>query len=303
MTQRIIRFYRIVSEEKLPFPNAFPFEDLQDVVSGLPDDEAYIQLNRMELLGSSWKPGRGAGARPRAPLLAIDRITRDPQLRIERQRNYRPLVLGSGENLADPSFYAMFTDNVLAVMRASGLAPGPSSFRDYVNHLNVYKPPIAIVPLVDGNAARALAQVGTLTRMTVAVGPDVDAAAFSGSRMIFDAIRSARRDLGNVTVEVTVKIAAKGQYAAAEEAQRQVSSIVTSDALGFVDKAEITFRRLEDGKADTHDFIQEAITQSAVVELDDRTGQPAESSVAEAIAAAYDSLYEDIRSALGRPPS
>ena len=128
MTQRIIRFYRIVSEEKLPFPNAFPFEDLQDVVSGLPDDEAYIQLNRMELLGSSWKPGRGAGARPRAPLLAIDRITRDPQLRIERQRNYRPLVLGSGENLADPSFYAMFTDNVLAVMRASGLAPGPIFF-------------------------------------------------------------------------------------------------------------------------------------------------------------------------------
>lgn len=301
--ERIIRFYRIVNEEKLPFPNAFPFEDLQDVVAGLPDEEAYVQFDRMELLGSSWKPSRGAGARPRAPLLVLDRITRDPQLRIERQRNYRPLVLGSGESLADPTFYAMFADNVLGVMRTSGLAPGPASFRDYINYLNVYKPPIAVVPLVDGNAMRALAQVGTLTRMTVAVGPDVDAGAFSGSRMIFDAIRSARRDLGNVSVEVTVKIAAKGQYAAAEEAHRQVASIVTSDALGYVDKAEISFRRLEDGRADTHDFVQEAITQSAVVELDDRTGQPGESSVAEAMAAAYNSLYEDIRSALGRPTS
>jgi hypothetical protein len=301
--ERIIRFFRVVGEERLPFPNDFPFEDLQDVVVALPDQEAYVTLNKVELLGSSWKPRRGAGARRQTPLLALDRITRDPQLRIERQRNYRPLVLGTGENLADPTFYAMFADNVLGVMRTSGLSPGPASFRDYVNYLNVYKPPIAVVPLVDGNAARALAQVGTLTRMTVAVGPDVDAGAFSGSRMIFDAIRSARRDLGNVTVEVTVKIAAKGQYAAAEEAQRQVASIVTSDALGYADKAEIAFRRLEDGKADTHDFIQEAITQSAAVELDDRTGQPAESSVAEAMAAAYDGLYDDIRSALGRPTS
>jgi hypothetical protein len=139
--------------------------------------------------------------------------------------------------------------------------------------------------------------------MTVAVGPDVNPAAFAGSQMIFDAIRSARRDLGSVTVEVTVKIAAKGQSSAAEEAQRQVSSIVTSDALGLVDKAEIGYRRLEDGKADTHDFIQEAITQAAVVEVDERTGQPAEASVGEAMAAAYDGLYDDIRSSLRRPTS
>jgi hypothetical protein len=300
--QRIIRFYQIVDEKQFPFPNAFPFEELQDLVNGLPDDEAYVQLSRMELLGSSWKPGRGVGARRSVPLLAIDRITRDPQLRIERQRNYRPLVLGNNENLADPSFYAVFNDNVLAVMRTSGLAPGPASFRDYVNYLNVCDPPIAVIPLVDGNAARALAEVGTLTRMTVAVSPDVNAEIFSQSPMIFDAIRSARRNLGSVSVEVSVKIAAKGQSRAAEEAHRQISTLVTSDALGFMDKAEIGYRRLEDGMADTHDFIQEAITKSAIVDLDAQTGQPAEPSVAEAMASAYDSRYDDIRSAL-RPAS
>lgn len=300
--QRIIRFHQIVDENKLPFPNNFPFGDLQDTVAGLPDEEAYVRLNGTELLASSWRPRRETGARRQVPLLAIDRITREPQLRIERQRNYRPLVLGSGENLADPTFYSIFDSNVLGVMRTSNLAPGPASFRDYVNHLNMFKPPIAVVPLVDGNAMRALTDIDTLTKMTVAVGPDVGAQAFAGSRMIFDAIRSARRDLGNVTVEVTVKIAPKGQSDAAEEARRQVTNIVTSEALAYVDKAEIKYRRLEDGKAEAHDFIEEVITHAAVIQVDDSTGQPAERSVAEAMAEAYDDLYDDIRSAL-RPAS
>lgn len=296
--ERIIRFYRVVDENNLPFPNEFPFEDLQDAIVGLPDETAYVSLNRMELLGSAWKPGRGAGAHRRVPLIAIDRITREPQLRIERRRHYRPLVLGDGENLADPTFYAMFDGGVLAVMRTSSLAPGPASFRDYVNSLEIVKPSIAVVPLVDGNALRALGDVGSLTKLTVGVGPDVSPQVFSRSQMIFDAIRGARDSLGSVAIEVTVKIAAKGQSAAAEEAHRQISNIVTSDALAFTEKAKITYRRLEDGKAATHDFLEEAITKAAVVEVDAETGQPAEPSVGEAIAGAYDALYDDIRSAL-----
>ncbi len=300
--EHVIRFYRIVDQDQLPFPNAFPFEDLRDVIVGLPDEAAYVALNRMELLGSAWTPRSGAGARQQVGLLALDRITREPQLRIERRRSYRPLVLGDGENLADPTFYSVFDRGVLAVMRTSTLAPGPASFRDYVNYLEVLKPPIGIVPLVDGNAVRALSQVGTLTKLTVAVGPDVNPDTFSSSQMIADAIRSARQSLGGVAVELTVKIAAKGQAAAAEEAHRQLSNIVTSSALAFTEKAQISYRRLEDGRADTHDFLQEAITKSAAVELDAQTRQPIESSVSEAIAAAYDSLYEDIQSAL-RPTS
>ena len=111
--ERTIRFYRIVNEEHLPFPNEFPFQDLQDAVIDLTDEDAYVKLNLMELLASAWKPPSGAGARRRVPLLAIDRITRDPQLRIERRRRYRPLVLSEGENLADPTFYAVFDDGVL----------------------------------------------------------------------------------------------------------------------------------------------------------------------------------------------
>lgn len=298
---QIIRFYRIVNQHQLPFPNAFPFEDLQDAIEGLDDERAYLKFNRMELLGSTWRPRSGAGAQRRVPLIALDRITRNPQIRIERRRHYRPLILGEGENLADPTFYSVFDDYVIGVLRTSNLAPGPASFRDYVNHHEIVKPSIEIIPLVDDNAVRALSEVGTLTKFTVRVLPDASEEAFSGSRMIYDAIRSARRDLGGVAVELTVKIAPKGQAAAAEEARRQIANIVTTEALGHIDKATIRYRRLEDGKADGHDFLQEVITQAASVELDTQTGQPAESSVAEAMAAAYDSLYDDIRSALRTP--
>ena len=184
-------------------------------------------------------------------------------------------------------------------MRTSNLAPGPASFRDYINFLEIVTPPIAIVPLVDGNALRALNGIGTLTKLTVAVGPDVVADTFQSSPMIFDAIRAARRDLGSVGVEVTIKIAPKGQTAAAEAARQQLSTIVTTDAIGFAEKAKITYRRIEDGRAATHDFIEEAITETAVVDLDEDTGQPAEPSVAEAMAEGYDKHYDDIRSALG----
>jgi hypothetical protein len=252
----------------------------------------------MELLGSSWRPGFGPGAQRREPLIALDRITRDPQLRIERRRHYRPLVLGDGENLADPAFYAVFDDGVIGIMRTSNLAPGPASFRDYGNHLEILKPPIAIVPLVDQNVLRALDAIGTLTKLTVAVGPDVNADVFGRSRMIYDSILSARRDLGSVAIEVTIKISPTGQDQAAEEARQQIANIVTGEALGYADKVKIRYRRLEDGRADAHDFLQEAITQSVAVEVDADTGQPAEFSVAEAMAAAYDSLYDDIRSAI-----
>jgi len=295
---QIIRFYRIVNEDQLPFPNAFPFEDLQDAINSLDDERAYVQLNQMELLGSSWRPAFGTGARRRVPLVALDRITRNPQLRIERRRHYRPLILGDGENLADPTFYSVFADDVMGVLRTSNRSPGPASFRDYVNHQEIVEPPIAIVPLVDGDAVRALGEVGTLTKFTVRVLPDASEEVFRGSRMIYDAIRSARRDLGGVTVEITVKIAAKGQAEAAEEARRQITNIVTTEALGHIDKATIRFRRLEDGKADIHDFLQEVITEAVVVEVDTETGQPAEASVADAMATAYDSLYDDIHSAL-----
>lgn len=296
--ERTIRFYRIVGPDQLPFPNAFPFAELQDAITELDDQTAYVTLARMEILGSAWRPRSGPGARRRVPLIAIDRITRDPQIRIERRRHYRPLILGEGENLADPAFYSVFDNDVIGIIRTSSLAPGPASFRDYVNYLEIVKPPIAIVPLVDSNAARALGEVGTLTKLTVAVGPDVSADIFGQSRMIYDAIVSARRHLGSVAVEVTVKIAPAGQDEAAEEARRQIANIVTSDAIGYVDKAVINYRRLEDGMADTYDFIQEAVTQWVTVDVDPQTGQPAESSVAEAMAEAYDALYDDIRSAI-----
>jgi hypothetical protein len=252
----------------------------------------------MELLGSSWKPRIGVGSQRRVPLIALDRITRNPQLRIERQRQYRPLVLGDSENLADPTFYSIFDNGVIGILRVSNQAPGPASFRDYVNHLEIVKPSIAIVPLVDRNALRALGDIRTLTKFTVRVMPDASEDLFRNSGMIFDAVRSARRNFGGVGVELIVRIRPTGQDEAAEEAHRQITNLVTTEALGHIEKAKITYRRLEDGKAAMHDFLNELITESVVVDVDTDTGQPAEASVSEAMAAAYDALYEDIHSAL-----
>src|SRR5262249_32307278 len=161
---------------------------------------------------SIWKPGSGAGAQRRVPLITLDRITRNPQLRIERRRNYRPLVLGEGENLSDPTFYALFDRNGLGVVRTRAQAPAPATLPDYITLLEFVKPSIAVTPLVDGNAVRAVQDVGTLTRLTLAVGPDVSPQAFNRSRMIFDVIQSMRRDLGEVAIEITVKISPKGQH-------------------------------------------------------------------------------------------
>lgn len=298
MAERTVRFYEIVTRQKEPFPNVIQFGELQAAVQELPDHEAYVHLPRMEILGSAWFPGSGVGAVPKAPLIALDRITREPYIRIERRRNYRPLVLDTDETLAEPSFYSIFDRNVLGVMRNSGDSPSSASFRDYINLLGFIKPDIEIIPLVDANAIRALHEVQTLTKLHISVGPDVDAVHFSRSRFIYDAIRNARRNLGSVGVEILVRIAPRGQGAASEEALRQIEQVATTDALEHADKAKINYRRIEDGKADAYDFVHEAVTKSAVVELDTSTGQPTEVSVAEAMAAAYDELYDDIRSAL-----
>jgi hypothetical protein len=296
--ERVVRFYRIVDKEQLPFPGNFPFEDLQDAIDALDDSQAYVMLNRMELLGSSWDSGPGAGAKRQVSLIALDRITRNPQLRVERRRKYRPLVLGDNENLADPAFFSVFDDGVIGILRVSELSPGAASIRDYINHLEILKPAIAIVPLVDGNSARALGDIGTLTKLTVRVLPDASEDIFGRAPLFYDTIRSTRRNMGAVGVEMTVKIRPKGQDEAAEEAHREISNIVTTEAIGYTDKAFINYRRIEDGKAATHDFLQEAITKTVVVETDTETGQPAESSVSEALAVAYDTLYDEIRSAI-----
>lgn len=298
MPQRTVRFYRIVDQNRQAFPNLFPFDDLRNAVRDLNDIEAYIRVGRMELLGSSYDSPIGAGRRPQVALLALDRITRDVHLRIERRRNYRPLQLAADETLAEPTFYSVFDQNVLGVMRNSGTAPGPASFRDYINAGSFFTDPIDVVPLSDANSLRALGEVGTLTKFDFAVGPDVTADVFEQAPLVARVLRHFREQLGNVAVEVVVKISPVGQSSASDSALQQVQNVVTSDAVGFVDRAKITYRRLEDGKADTYDFINEAVAMPIEVDVESSTNQPTERSASEALAAAYNDLYPDIVSAL-----
>lgn len=298
MAERTVRFYEIVSEDQQRLPNQLDFDGLRELVRDVPDDEAYVRVARhMELLGSQYKPPRGAGARAAVPLIALDRITRDVRLRIERRRNYRPLTLGKDETLAEPTFYSIFDRNVLGVMRNSGSAPGPASFRDYVNKLNFFDEDIGIAPLADPNIVRALSDVEVLTKFEFAVGADVTADIFGQSDFVAGAIRHVREELGNVAIEVSVKLSPT-QSGASEKALDQVRSFVQSDAMAFVDKASIGYRSIEDGRADTYNFLNEAVALPVEVVLNDDTSQPTEPSAAEAMAEGYNELYDDIQSAL-----
>lgn len=297
VAQRTVRFYEVLNKEKNRFPNKIPFEDLLREVDELDDDDAYVSTKTMELLGSTYLPKPG-GTKQAAPLITLDRITRDVRLRIERRRNYRPLVLDHDETLAEPTFYTIFDNNVLGVMRNSGSAPGAPSFREYINKLELIEGGVELAPLVDRDALRALREVQTLTKFNLAVGPDVTADVFGEANMITGLIRHWRQKLGNVGIEVSIKIAAKGQQEESEIAFRDIEQLATSNAIGYVDKAEIGYRRIEDGRAATFDLLQEAVAQSVEVDLDDESNQPTVLSVAQGMAEAYDELYEEILSAL-----
>lgn len=297
MAERTVRFYELVGEGRERLPNQLDFDGLREAVRDLPDEEAYVQVARMELLGSVYKPPRGAGRMPAVPLISLDRITRDVRLRIERRRNYRPLALAKDETLAEPTFYSLFDNNVLGVMRNSGSAPGPASFRDYVNQLALFDSDIEIAPLADPNILRALTDVEVLTRFDFAVGADVTADAFGQSELVAGAIRHVREELGSVAIEVTIKMS-PSQATTSEKALQEVRGFVNSDAMALVDKASIGYRRLEDGRADTYDFLNEAVAQAVDVVLNDDTSQPTEPSASEALAEAYNELYDDIKSAL-----
>jgi hypothetical protein len=295
MAQRTVRFYEVLNKKKERFPSKIPFDDLLAAVDELPDAEAYVSMARMEILGSTFTPRRAKRA---VPILTLDRITRDVQLRIERRRNYRPLVLDQDETLAEPTFYSILDDNVLGVMRNSGSAPGPSSFRDYINTLDLIPDGIELTPLVDRNALRALHDVETLTKFSIAVGPDVAADVFGQQNSLYQMIRAMRRRIGHVGIEVSVRIAPKGQAEESQIAFEDIQAIATSEAIGYVDKAVIFYRSIEDGRARSYDLLQEAVTQAVDIELDSGSGQPALRSVAQGMAEAYDELYDEIRSAL-----
>ena len=77
VAQRTVRFYLIADENQRPFGGAFPFDDVKTAIRHLADDEAYVQLGAMEVLGSPFDPPTMLGARREVPLIALDVLPRD----------------------------------------------------------------------------------------------------------------------------------------------------------------------------------------------------------------------------------
>jgi hypothetical protein len=292
--KREVRFYELVTTAGERFDDLDPM-DLIGVVDAIPAADAYVTIARTELLGSTYRPTRGSAA---PPLLVLDRITREVRIRIENRRHYRPLELRPGDTLAEPTHIGLFPRNVLGLLRSTGTAPGPASVREFLNAA-YFEDEVAIRPLVDTNALRALAQVGKLTKIDVALDPGATAEVMGTDGFLAEAFDVFRRRTGDAQVEFILKFDPKGRTDVSELAFEELQSLYERGGLNSARKASMSFRRLEDGRADTFDFLNESVAHAIDVDIDDDTGGPSNLSASEGIQAAYDLLRDDIQSALG----
>jgi hypothetical protein len=290
-----VRFYELLSKDEQQVPD-IDIERLLDIVSNIPDQDAYVRLARMELLGSIHTP-QGAGRAPQCPMITVDRITRDVRMRIEHGRRYRALELDEGDTIAEPTHVGLFERNVVGIMRQTGQSPGPASLRDFLNSA-VFDEEMTIRPLVDSDALRALAGVGRLTRINLELDADTAAEVGGPANFLADAIRTFTQNLPGVSVELALKFSPNGPEDTSDRALGVVRQLFTRNALGSAQRANIRYRRIEDDRSDSFDFLAQAVAQEVEVEIDGDGGGPSSARASEAIREAYDKQYEDILSAL-----
>lgn len=293
-----MRFFEILNAEKERLPEQIDFDALRRLVRNLSEDEAYVKINKMEILGSALEPRDQFQLYAGVPVIALDRITRDPRMRIERRRNYRPLILGDDENLAEPTYYSIYDNNVLGMMRNSGSAPSVASFREYMNKILGRGNEIEVAPLVDRNFLRALRNVEILTRVDLELGPDVVADVFDRATTFEGQVRALRQNLGAVGVEIIIKMDPKRHSEESDKVLQEMEYIATSGALAYAESASIVYRDIDNYRRDTYDFLKESVTTSVSVDVDSATDQPTDDSVCDAMYLAYDRKLDDIRSAL-----
>lgn len=300
MPLRTVRFYVIVDHAHHKFLKPFPFAQVQTAIKRLSNADAYVLLDSMEVLGSAFKLTKSTSTGA-VPVIALDKITRHPGLRIERNRHFRPLALSANDKLAEPTFYSVLDNNVLAVMRNSGGAPTSASFRDYINKVKLMgNQRIDIIPLLDGERLRAFGEVEKVTKFTFAVASEVSDSVFIKSRGIHSIIRQVRKDIGQIEIEIAMKVKPKGTKQASEALRREIKVLVdTPNELNLLTKAEMVYRRTTDGRATTYDFLEEVLTTQTEIVLEENTNQPTELAAAQGISNAYNSMIDEINLAMG----
>ncbi|MFJ9556160.1 hypothetical protein ACIRPH_20260 [Nocardiopsis sp. NPDC101807] len=298
MTERTVRFYEIMNHERERLPEDINFEELMDLIENLPESEAYVSTRTMELLGSSHVPQEAFQLFSGVPVVALDRITRNPKIRIERKRNYRPLLLDDEENLAEPTFFSIFPRNVMGVMRNSGSAPSVASIREYLNKILYEGAGFELAPLVDSNYLRVLSSIDTLTRVEIEVGPEVVSEVFPENSTIRGQLRALNSNLGSVGFYMLLKMKPKESVEQSESMHEEIRRLVEFGSFSYVERAKIAYKDIENHRMQSFDFLNESVAISVDVDADSETGQPTEQSVSQAMYRAYDAALDDIRSAL-----
>lgn len=298
MALRTVRFFQIVDQDFKRFEGQFPASAAREAIRNLTDELAYMHLSEnIEVVGSAVDADLRAQPQ-RAHMIVLDRITREPHLRIERQRVSRPLILGEGENLAEPTFFAIYDNNVLGVMRNSGTAPSQSHLREYINQLQILDQPIAIAPLIDRGRMRALQSIDRIRKVTFAVGKDAVLDLLPEDSAVRRINRAVREEIGHVSLEVSVKLEASTPEEVAEGLRDELRTLTTDENIDRFSKLEMTYKQLENGRVAAFDFIREALVTQTDVDVAPVTQQPTEDSAAEHLHSAYEELYDEINATL-----
>lgn len=298
MAQLTVRFFEILSKDEQQFPD-IDVDGLLDAVANMPDQDAYVQLARMELLGSTYAENQG-GRAPQCSMIILDRITRYVQMRIENRREYRPLELGENDTIAEPTHIGLFARNVLGIMRGSGQAPSPACVRDFLNTARLLDEEITVKPLVDANALRALSDVGKLTKLSLELDPETVAQVTGAPGFLTEAFGLFGRELPGASASIVLKFWRSGPDENADRALQAVQTLYDQNALETAHRAQIGYRRLEDGRAAAYDFLSEYVCHGVEVEMDEERGGPNPARASEAIRDAYERKHDDILSALNR---
>lgn len=279
------------------FVSQFPFTYVGNSINALPEIDAYVELQSMEVLGNFYIPATGIGNQ--VPIITLDKITRDPQIRIENHRVMRPFVLAGDENLAEPTFYSFFPNNVLAVMRNGQASPTTSSIRDYVNHLQLRGvPEIDVIPLVDRERLATFADMAKVKKFTFAVGSQVNASVFNDSISIKKIIADVRQNLGFVEIEMTIKASDGSENQTSENVKSLIGGLLNnSEAMDSLGKAQVSYVSEESGTTQVFDFLSEMIVMQIELETDDRR-LPSIEAVAKEMKHSYTAMTAQIQEAV-----
>jgi len=265
-SKRNIKFFLIVDELGEIFEDEFPLVSVGEQIEEIPEADSYIELRTMTVLGTFYNPP--IGSRSYVPMIMVDSIDANPQIRVETHRIMTPLPLGTDQNIAEPTYFSVFPNNVLAVMRNKSSSPMVSTFRDYINKLELPGlSKISIIPLVDKERLIAFQDIKRVKKFTFAVGRDINSAVFEDATGVKSIIDKVRDNFGQVDFEIVLKPSNDPGNNSPGIIKNTINQLLHRDqSVDLLNKASVSYVSEEFGSSLEYDFLREMITMEVNLE-------------------------------------